>query len=184
MPIIVILLFIVVLLVIIVGALISIYNNLIRRREMIFNAKGQIATQIESRWDALTNLIQATKQYSEHEKEVLMNITMARSKQSKNSSVGDIEKDEAMFQNALHQINVVAENYPDLKASQIYQSTMESVKSFEDNVRHSRMIYNDTVTAYNRSIKAFPTSLFAGPLGFEEEDYFLATETKQEMPQW
>lgn len=163
---------------------ISTYNSLIRSREMIYNSKGQIAAQIESRWDALTNLISATGKYTEYEKEVLENITRERTSASRETSVKEIEKDDARFEKALGHINVVAENYPELKASDVYQNTMTNVSQFEDNVRHARMIYNDTVTKHNRNVQSFPTNLLAGLMGFSTEEYFSQTETKNEMPQW
>ena len=163
---------------------VSVYNSLVQSREMIYNAKGQIAAQIESRWDALTNLISAAKQYSDYEKEVIENTTRQRTKATRNSSVEELEQDDQQFEKVLGQINVVAENYPDLKASRVYQNTMTNVRDFEDNVRHSRMIYNDTVTKHNRRVQSFPINLLAGILGFSKEEYFAQTDTKNEMPNW
>lgn len=174
----------VIVLIVIAIVLITIYNNLIKTREMIYNAKGQIAAQIESRWDALTNLISATKEYSAHEKEVLENITKERTTATRNSSVQEMEKDDLSFQKALGQIHVVAENYPELKASDVYQNTMNQVDEYEDNVRHARMIYNDTVTRHNRNVQSFPVNLLAGPMGFTKEEYFSQTASKNDIPQW
>lgn len=164
--------------------LISTYNSLVRSREMIYNSKGQIAAQIESRWDALTNLISATGKYTDYEKEVLENITRERTSASRETSVREIEKDDARFEKALGHIHAVAENYPELKASDVYQNTMTQVAKFEDNVRNARMIYNDTVTKHNRKVQSFPTNLLARPMGFSTEEYFSQTDTKNEMPQW
>ena len=69
---------IIAIIVVLVIAIINIYNGLIKQREMVLNSKGQIATQIESRWDAVGNLIEATKSYSKHEDELLRDITMSR----------------------------------------------------------------------------------------------------------
>lgn len=169
---------------ILVGWGISVYNNFVRTKEMVSNAMAQIATQVESRWDALTNLISATKQYQTHEHDTLTQIVEARSNVSKESSVKDIEQDDAAFNRALRSIDVVVEQYPNLKASEVYQSTMNSVNTYENNVRQSRMVFNDTVTKYNRLIKTFPNSIIAGFTGFNEEDYFENSVEKKEMPQW
>lgn len=162
----------------------SSYNSLITLRERVDNAKAQIATQIESRWDALKSLIEATKQYSKHEAEVLESVTEKRASIGKNSSVSQIENSEQEFNNVLGRLIAVSESYPDLKASGVYQTTMASVNKYEDNVRNSRMIYNDIVTRFNRAIKMFPGSIIAGIFKFTERDYFQGTETKQEMPSW
>ena len=173
-----------VIILLIAAFIIGTYNSLVRLREMIANARGQIAAQMESRWDAITNLIQATKQYTDYEEKVFQEVTERRASIGKNSSVEELEKEETLYQRAVGQINAVAENYPNLRAGELYQNTMTSVNEWENKVRHSRMLYNDSVTKYNRQLKTFPTNLIAAPFGFMEESYFENTETKAEMPQW
>jgi|SRR5699024_4581773 len=163
---------------------VSVYNSLVTLLERVNNAKAQIATQIESRWDALKSLIDATKKYSEHEATVLENVTEERASIGRGSSVSDIENDEAQFNNVLGRLIAVSEAYPDLKASQVYQNTMDNIDKYENNVRNSRMIYNDTVTRYNRKIRVFPSNIIAGIFNFREREYFEATESKQDMPGW
>lgn len=163
---------------------ISTYNALVGLREMVRNSMGQIAAQIESRWDALKSLIDATKSYQAHESETLRSITESRSRVSAGSSVKEVTKDDELFQRAMTNIHVVAENYPALKASSIYQTTMDSINRYEDNVRHSRMLYNDTVTKLNRTLQQFPTNLIAGMFGFHSMEYFQNSAEKTEMPQW
>lgn len=175
---------IVVLVVVILIWGISTYNSLVTIRERVDNAKAQIATQIESRWDAVKSLIDATKKYSKHEAEVLENVTEKRLAVGQNSSIKDMENAETELNSILGRIIAVSENYPDLKASQVYQSTMESVNKFENNVRNARMIYNDVVTRFNRKIKMFPSSIIASIFNFQESQYFEGTDTKQDMPDW
>lgn len=163
---------------------ITTYNGLIQSKEMVKNAMGQIATQVESRWDALSSLIDATKQYSKHESEVLENITRQRSGINPDSNPSEVEADSEIFQDVITRLNVVVENYPDLKASNIYENTMDKIDSYENNVRNSRMIFNDTVTRYNRSILVFPASIIAKMFNFHEEEYFKGTDGKSEMPSW
>ena len=153
-------------------------------RERVDNAKAQIATQIESRWDAVKSLIEATKQYSSHEAEVLEGVTEKRARVGKNSSVEEMENAESEFNGVLGRLIAVSESYPDLKASQVYRSTMTSINKFEDNVRNARMIYNDVVTKLNRTIQVFPSSIIAGMFNFKKGEYFQGTETKQDMPNW
>lgn len=175
---------ILVLLVLIVIYVIGIYNSLITLREYVLNAKSQIATQLESRWDAVKTLMDGTSKYSDYEGKVLQDIVDARSSIGKDTSIKDMEKDDQQFQSVFNRLLAVVENYPDLKSSNLYQTTMESVNKYEDKVRHSRMIYNDTVTKYNRSIRLFPKSLIASMFGFNPLDYFENTESKGQMPSW
>lgn len=175
---------IVILLVGLIGWGISTYNRLVRARENIYNAKGQIATQIESRWDALTSIIQATKQYATHEAETLEKVTAQRTSVNQDSSVEALEKNDAEFSNVLNRLVALVESYPELKASELYQSAMREVSEYENKVRHSRMIFNDSVTILNRAVQEFPSSIIAGMFGFEKQQYFEETEAKKEMPSW
>lgn len=175
---------ILIIVVLIVLAVVGVYNSLVRKNEMVANAMNQIGTQLQSRWDALNNLIDATKDYAKYESETLDKITKNRTGVNKNSSPADVSREENEFKSALNQFYAVAENYPDLKSSQVYKSTMDSINKYEDNVRHSRMIYNDTVTSFNRYIKSFPQNLFAGMFGYGEKDYFKNEEESNQAPKW
>ena len=175
---------ILIIVVLIILAVVGVYNSLVRKNEMVANAMNQIGTQLQSRWDALNNLIDATKDYAKYESETLDKITKNRTGVNKNSSPADVSREENEFKSALNQFYAVAENYPDLKSSQVYKSTMDSINKYEDNVRHSRMIYNDTLTSFNRYIKSFPQNLFAGMFGYGEKDYFKNEEVSNQAPKW
>ena len=164
--------------------LMSSYNRLIRLREMVKNAMGQIAANVESRWDALRSLIDATKNYSAHEAETLEKVIQARGSVNSSSTVKDIEADDNMFTQALSRLAVVVEAYPDLKANTLYLNTMDKIDSYEQDVKNSRMIYNDTVTRFNRTMLVFPVVLVARMLGFTEYEYFKNTEEKVAPPSW
>lgn len=168
----------------VVAWLIGVFNNLVRVKERVSNAMAQIAAQVESRWDALSNLISATQQYTEHESSTLTQVIQARSGITSQSSAEDVEKDDQQFEQAMANIDVVVEQYPELKASELYKETMRSVNDYEHKVRQSRMVYNDTVTRYNQTIKLFPAFIVANSLGYVEEPYFEGTEKKADMPVW
>lgn len=173
-----------VLAVVLIGWGVSMYNRLVREREFVRNSMAQIAAQIESRWDAIKNMIDGTKQYTDYEAKVLNDITEKRTPLNRNASVADVEKDNALFGQALNQLYAVAENYPDLKASQLYQNTLNQVDKYEQQVRQSRMVYNDTVTKYNRTIQTVPTNIVAGMFQFVQEAYFESSAEKASMPGW
>lgn len=175
---------VVVLLVAVLGWGISTYNRLIREREMIRNAMGQIAAQIESRWDALRSLIDATRFYAGHEADVMMQTTQSRSQITSQSSVAAVEQDNALFSRAMADINAVAEAYPDLKAAAVTQDAMASIDRYEQQVRQSRMVYNDTVTRFNRTVQSVPSNIIAGLFHFTQEVYFENAPEKQNMPSW
>lgn len=160
------------------------YNTFISLGERVTNGKAQIATQIESRYDAVKNLIEATKQYSKYESETLENVVSQRVGVNQNSSIEQIEKENNQLDQVVGRLIAISEAYPELKASDVYKTTMNSVNKYEDNVRHARMIYNDVVTKFNRMVKMFPSNIIASLFKFEVREYFEETASKQEMPGW
>lgn len=150
--------------------------------ENINNAMSQIGVQMSSRWDALTALLDLTKGYAEHEYKTLSDTVKARKSITAESTAKDVATQENIITEALGKIMAVAESYPDLKANQNYIKTMDSVNDYENKVRQSRLIYNDSVTKLNRQIRMFPTSIIAGMLGFSKRDYLETDSEKASMP--
>ena len=93
-----------------------------------------------------------------------------------------VNSQEEALSAATARIRLVAEQYPDLKASQTYAKTMDSLNSYENQVRTSRMVFNDTVTKYNRIVRQFPDSIVASAFRFSEREYLKEPEGKTEMP--
>lgn len=176
--------FIVFIIVLLAIYVIRTYNQFISLGERVANGKAQIAAQIESRWDAITNLIAATKQYASYEAETLENIINKRVRVTENSELEQLENEEEKFNQMFSRLLAISENYPDLKASEVYKQTMASVEKFENNVRHARMMYNDIVTRFNRLVRMFPSNIIAMIFKFNVKSYFQQTETKEAMPSW
>ena len=166
-------------LVLIVFYFISTQRSLVTLEENVDNAFANIAVNLNSRWDALKALANAVKAYSEHEYETLTDIIEKRSA-VKNTS--DVKEGEALLGSALSRINAVAESYPELKASSLYTKTMDSINDYENKVRMSRMVYNDSVTKLNRDVKMFPSSLVASMLNVHPREYLTVDENKKDMP--
>ncbi|MFA9380747.1 MAG: LemA family protein [Acetanaerobacterium sp.] len=171
----------IILLFIILGV-ISTQRKLVVMDENINNSLSQIGVQLSSRWDALCALLDLTKGYAQHEYETLTETIKARRAITKSSSAADVVGQQNMISEALGRIMAVAESYPDLKANQNYSKTMDAVNQYENMVRTSRLIYNDSVTKLNRTIRLFPTVLIAGMLGFNQRDYLEANGDKADMP--
>lgn len=171
-----------VILVVIVLWVIGTQRSLVMLDENINNALSQIGVQLSSRWDALTALLDLTKGYAEHEYKTILDTIKSRRAITKDSSPDEVRGQENMISEALGRIMAVAENYPQLKADQTYLKTMDSVNQYENMVRSSRLIYNDSVTKLNRAIRLFPTLLIAKLLGFYQRQYLEAVEDKKNMP--
>ena len=169
-------------LVILVLWFISVQRNLVNRDEMCKNSLSQIGVQQNSRWDALTAIAELVKSYNEHEYNTLKDIIAMRKTVNGGSAAADVEGQEKALQSAFAQINAVAEQYPDLKANENYKTAMESVNTYENQVRMSRMVYNDSVTIYNRIIRQVPSNIVASMLHFETREYLVVPQEKAAMP--
>jgi len=161
---------------------ISVQRKLVAFDENINNAMSQIGVQLSSRWDALTSLLDLTKGYVAHEYQTITDTIKARRSITRDSSPADVQQQENMIVEALGKIMAVAESYPELKADQTYIKTMDSVNQYENMVRTSRQIYNDSVTKLNRAVRMFPASIIAGMLGFSQRTYLEAVAEKASTP--
>lgn len=178
-----ILIVLIVVVVIVAAIAISTQRNLVNTDELCGNALSQIGVQQTSRWDALVNLSKMTQKYSDYEYQTLMSIVGERKNISPKSSTSEVEEQEKLLQQVSSKLFALAEAYPDLKADQVYITTMDSVNDYENKVRMSRMTYNDTVTKFNRLVRQFPSMIFAGMFGFSVRDYLQTDEAKTEVPQ-
>lgn len=175
-------LILIILIVLIVFWIIGIQRQLVVLDENVNNAMSQIGVQTTSRFDALTGLLDLVKGYNEHEYKTLMDVISKRGSINGQSKAADVEKEQDLISNVASRIVAVAESYPDLKSNSNYQNLMNSLNDYEDKVRKTRLIYNDTVTKLNRTIRMFPINLVAPMLGIVQRDYLKVEESKQQMP--
>ncbi|MEW6202067.1 MAG: LemA family protein [bacterium] len=165
--------------------IVGIYNGLVRVRNEVRNAWAQIDVQLKRRHDLIPNLIETAKGYMKHERETLENITKARNlaQQAIGSGVAAQASAETALGSALMRFFAVAENYPDLKASQNFLALQEELTSTENKISFARQFYNDSVMKYNIRIQSVPANIFAGMFGFREEKLFeLEDKAEREVP--
>ncbi|MBP5558523.1 MAG: LemA family protein [Bacteroidales bacterium] len=162
--------------------IISAQRKLVNAEELTKNAMSQIGVQQNSRWDALTGLVELLKSYNEHEYQTLKGVIAARAGINSNSTADEAQAQEDLITNVMSRISLVAEQYPNLKADSMYIKTMDSVNTYENQVRMSRMVYNDSVTRYNRLIRQIPDSIVASIFRFTEKQYLKENAAKADMP--
>lgn len=151
--------------------------------ENVNNAMAQIGVQIASRFDVLTALLDLVKGYAGHELQTLIETVRARrSVINPLLTPEDVLSQEGVITDALERISIVAERYPDLKASENYMKCMNAVDSYESMVRTSRLIYNDSVTKLNRELRMFPSCIVGRAIGFRQRGYLEEPEGKTDMP--
>ena len=158
--------------VVIAIVIIVIYNNLVTLRQRVQNAWSQIDVQLQRRFDLIPNLVETVKGYMKHEEGTLTKIADLRSSWAKATTVEEKADLGTQLSDTLKTIMAVAENYPDLKANQSFNSMQAELSETEDKIAYSRQFYNDTVQMYNTLVMTFPTNLFAKIFGFKEEKFF------------
>ncbi len=163
----------IIILLIIIGIVVyfvSIYNSLVNLRNRVKNAWSQIDVQLKRRTDLIPNLVETVKGYAAHEKSVFENVTKARASLMNAQTPQENAEANNMLTGALKSLFAVAENYPDLKASQNFQDLQGQLKETEDKIAYSRQFYNDTVLMYNNKIQMFPSNLVANQFNFTEAE--------------
>ncbi|PJD96203.1 MAG: LemA family protein [Legionella sp.] len=157
--------FFVILLVVLVGLLfwaIGIYNVLIQLIEAINNNKKQIDIQLDRRYKVFESLIESVKKYMDYEKTTLKEVVALRNQAQAAKESGD-EKARMQAENKISTIatglNVVFENYPDLKANQNVLQLQEEIVNTENKLAYSKQAYNDSIERYNAKKKSFFESM-------------------------
>lgn len=151
---------------------IFIYNSLVKSKVRVDEAWSDITVQLKRRYDLIPNLINTVKGYAAHEKDVLQNVTDARSNAINAQGPHDQAQAENAFADTLKSLFAVSENYPDLKADQNFRALQDELVDTEDKIQAARRFYNGAARDLNIKIKTFPNILFAGPLGFKEREFF------------
>lgn len=161
---------------------VSTQRELVNLDEKCNNALSQIKVQLNSRWDALLALAKSASAYAKHESETLIKTIQSR-QTTEVRTAGDVNQQQTAFNEVLGRLMAVREAYPELKASDLFEKTMDGVKEYEENVRMSRMIYNDTATRMNRYVRQWPSSFVANMLHFDVKEYLNVDDQKKEsMP--
>ncbi len=153
------------------------YNNLVTLRERIREALSSIDVQLKRRTDLIPNLVESVKGYAKHEKEVFENVTKARASLMQATTPGQKATANNALGETLKSLFAVAENYPDLKASQNFMELQTELSDTENKIAYSRQFYNATVLEYNTKIKSFPALLIANQFGFTVEEFFEIPES-------
>lgn len=152
------------------------YNKLITLRNQVENGWKQIDVQLKRRHDLIPNLVNTVKGYMQFEQETLEKVIQARNAATTASGVADSAAKENALTGALGRLFAVAENYPDLKASENVKQLQEELSSTENKIGFARQFYNDIATKFNIAQQIFPVNLIAGMFGFKPSELFEVTE--------
>jgi len=165
---------------------VSIYNGLITLDNTVEEKWAQVENQYQRRADLIPNLVNTVKGYAKHEEKVFTEVTKMRSRWAEAKASGDrdaeIEAARGM-DSAISRLLLVAENYPDLKASQNFLALQSQLEGTENRIAVERMRYNQVVREFNIRINKLPDRFVAGMLGYEKRTYFEAKEGAEEVPE-
>lgn len=158
----------------------AVYNRLVSLRNQMRNAWHQIDVQLRRRYDLIPNLVETVKGYAKHEREIFEKVAQARSAAINASGVREQAQAENQLVSTLKTLFAVAENYPELKASENFMMLQEELSATENKIAYARQFYNDTVMRYNTYLESFPSNMVARAFGFEPEEYFEIEEFARE----
>jgi LemA protein len=161
---------------------ILIRNSMIGSRNRVDESWSGIDVQLKRRHDLVPNLVETVKGYAQHERETFERVTKARAAAMAAQGPGEASQAESALSAALGGLRVVAEQYPELRATENFQQLSRNLSELEDEIQASRRIYNSNVQAYNTKIQIFPNSLVAGTGGFTPREFFEITDAAEREP--
>ncbi len=169
----------------------STYNSLVSIDEDVENAWSKVQSDYQRRADLIPNLVNTVKGAANFEQETLTAVTEARAKatnitidpsKATPEQIKEFQEAQAGVSSALARLMMVSERYPELQASQSFRDLQAQLEGTENRIKVSRDRYNDVVTDYNKTVRRFPTSMFAGMFGFDQRGQFEASDNAQDAP--
>ncbi|MDE6452023.1 MAG: LemA family protein [Odoribacter sp.] len=171
-----------IILIVLVLFFISTYNNLVRKKNNVDNAFGSIDAMLKKRFDLIPNLVATVQQYAKHEEQTFTAITNLRTHSYENLNAREKAEFDRNFTTARRNLFAVAENYPQLKASENFIQLQRTLNETEEQLSASRRTYNACVTEYNNAVMTFPSNLLAGMFGFTRKEVFAIPEAERTNP--
>ena len=150
------------------------YNSFINSRNLVKEAFSTMDIYLKKRWDIIPNLVEVVKGYSTHEQETLTKITSLRSSNYDDLTMNNKININEELSKCLANVFAVSENYPDLKANELFAKLSDNLISVEDEIANSRKYYNGTVRNFNNKIQMFPNNIIAKIFKFKEFKMFEA----------
>ncbi|MBZ9572529.1 LemA family protein [Patescibacteria group bacterium] len=171
-----------IILAIIIFWLISTYNRLITFRNRAKEAWADIDVQLRRRYDLIPNLVETVKGYAAHEKEVFEKVTEARTRAMGAKAMKEKGEAENYLSQTLKTLFAVAENYPQLRASENFLELQREIRDTEDKIQAARRFYNTNVRDLNIKIESFPSNIVAKIFNFERKEFFEIEEAAPREP--
>lgn len=159
---------------------VGIYNRLVALRQNREQSFADVDVYLKTRFDLIPNLVESVKGYASHEKEVFENVTKARAGIRDAGNTSERVAAENQLTKAMISLYAVSENYPDLKADGLFTRLMSELSDIENKLAAARRFFNNATAELNTSTQQFPAVIFAGALGFKQEEFFEIPEESRE----
>jgi len=159
------------------------YNKIVKLENRVDNAWAQIDVQLKKRADLVPNLMETVEGYMEHEREIMDNVSESRERMMNASSQEEEVQAGNDMGKALKSLFAVAEDYPDLKASQNFSELQQELSSIENKIAYARQHYNDAIMTFNNAIETFPAVIFANIFSKSEKDQLEIETADKELPE-
>ncbi|MCO6479420.1 MAG: LemA family protein [Phaeodactylibacter sp.] len=167
------------------------YNTFVDMEENVENEWGKVQSAYQRRADLIPNLVNTVKGVADFEKSTLTEVTEARSRATginidptnlTPEKLKEFQEAQSGLSQSLGRLLLISENYPQLRASENFKELQVQLEGTENRIKVARDRYNDVVTEYNKKVRRFPGSLFAGMFGFDQKAQFEAEASAQEAP--
>jgi len=167
----------------ILGYSIIIYNSLVRQNFVVRAAWSDIDVQLKRRADLVPNLVNAVKGYAGYEKQTLEEVTKVRGQAISTEGVAEKARAETELSHGFRKLVAIAENYPDLKASQVFLEFQKQLVEIEDQLQYARRYYNGAVRDFNFKVESFPSNMIADFFKYSPKEFFeIELATERETP--
>ena len=153
-----------------------VFNGLVKKRNQVKQSRSSIDVYLNQRFDLIPNLVEVVKGYAAHEKSIFEEVAKLRTAYMENKSLSNATE----LDKAVNNLIAVAENYPELKASENFLNLQKNLTKMEDQLQAARRLYNTDVTTYNTSLETFPSNVIAGFFGFKPEELFQLEPGKEQ----
>jgi LemA protein len=166
----------------IISYTISIYNDLVTKRNQVKSSWSKIDVQLKRRTDLIPNLVEIVKGYAQHEKETFSQVSQARASLMNARNIDDIQKSNSQLSRSLVNLFAIAERYPELKANTNFLNLQGQIQESEDKIAIYRERFNNFVLVYNNSCEQFPGNLVAQMFGFKTANFIEISEDEKAVP--
>jgi LemA protein len=166
----------------IVGYVISAYNGLVQLRVRADSSWADIDVQLKRRHDLIPNLVETVKGYAAHEKGTFENIAKYRSQAMQATTPAERGAAEGQLTTALKSLFAVAENYPQLRASEEFTALQTGLQEVENTIQEARRYYNAVVRDYDTKLQSFPTNILGNMFGFQAKQFFQLDTPEERAP--